>query len=209
MNSQSVRWQARMAPFMAAAVLLTALFFAIVTIWKFGLVEERLNRPAMEPAAVVWIGENAPQGFDEQMQLASAQATYNLERELIARRYDQGNLAFATRLWTRFMGFITGMILALVGAAFVLGKLDADTSELAAAASGVSLTLRSASPGVLLAALGTILMAISITLPVTVSTKDGAIYFRPTASSPADDPPVSSAAPSEDEPQLKSPKQTQ
>jgi hypothetical protein len=44
-----------------------------------------------------------------------------LERELIARRYDQVNLTVTTRLWTRLMGFITGMILALVGAAFVLG----------------------------------------------------------------------------------------
>jgi hypothetical protein len=189
---------------MAASILLTALFFAVVTIWKFGDLEQRLAERPFERAADIWGDVADPRDFDEQMRLANAKAAYSLEREIIARKYNQNNLAFASRLWTRFMGFVTGMILALVGAAFVLGKLDMERSEVSATASGVSLTLRSASPGVLLAVFGTILMATSIAVPATITTRETAVYFpvsehgKAGAVAPADaKAPVSSANPAE------------
>lgn len=205
MDADLRRWQARMAPLMTTAVVLTGLFFAIATMWKFGEVEARLNRSSPDLPAATWNTIIAPQNFDQQMQLATIQASYDLERELVARRYEQGNLAFMSRLWTRFMGFVTGMILGLVGAAFVLGKLDTDQSEVEAAVKGMSLTMRSTSPGLLLATLGTLLMGLSIALPVDVSIQDAAVYFvRPAAY--IDGPPIISAAPSnEDEPPLRHP----
>jgi hypothetical protein len=204
MDADLKRWQARMAPFMTAAVVSTALFFAIATIWKFGDIEARLMKPSSEFAVATWSTPIAPRDFNEQMRLEATRASYNLERELVARRYEQGNLAFVSRLWTRFMGFVTGMILALVGAAFVLGKLETDKSEMGAAASDMSITMRSTSPGLLLAVLGTLLMGLSIALPVTVSVTDGAVYYvQPTAR--YDEPPSkTSGAPSnKDEPQLR------
>ena len=207
MDADLKRWQARMGPFMTAAVVFTALFFAIATIWKFGDIEARLMKPPAESAVSAWSTTIAPRDFGEQMRLETTRASYNLERELVARRYEQGNLAFVSRLWTRFMGFVTGMILALVGAAFVLGKLETDRSELGAAASGMSVTMRSTSPGLVLAVLGTLLMGLSIALPVTVSVTDGAVYFaRPILGSDQPPPKTSSAAPSSsDEPQLRKP----
>src|SRR5262249_58461153 len=96
-----------------------------------------------EFGGAAWSSPIAGRDFNEQMRLEAMRAAYSLERELVARRYEQGNLSYLNRLWTRFMGFVTGMILALVGAAFVLGKLVTDKSELEAAASGMSMTMRS------------------------------------------------------------------
>ncbi len=204
MDADLKRWQARMAPFMTAAVVATALFFAVATIWKFGDIETRLMKPSADVAGSAWSTTVAPKDFDEQMRLETARASYNLERDLVARRYEQANLAFMSRLWTRFMGFVTGMILALVGAAFVLGKLETDRSEVGAEASGLSVTMRSTSPGLVLAVLGTLLMGLSIALPVTVTVTDGAVYFVRPAVGLEPRAPITSAEPSSnDEPKLR------
>ena len=207
MDAHLKRWQTRMAPFMTVAVVATALFFAVATIWKFGNIEERLMRPSSAfGGATTWSTSIPPRDFNEQMRLEVVQAAYNLERELVARRYEQGNLSYLNRLWTRFMGFVTGMVLALVGAAFVLGKLETDKSELEAAARGISMTMRTSSPGLLLAFLGTCLMGLSIATPVTVSMTDAAIYFMPPKFSYEESPSINSVAPSsKDEPALKQP----
>ncbi len=163
---------------MVAAVIATAVFFAAVTVWQFGALQSRINQPTTSPSAIAWSQRaTAPSSFREQLELSTLQAKYNLEQESIARRYALANLTFESRLWTRFMGFVTGMILALVGAAFVLGKLQTDASELGASSQGVSVTIRSASPGIILAALGTVLMSIAIFVEASVTTRDVAIYF--------------------------------
>ena len=64
--------------------------------------------------------------YDAALRARRARDALALEQELVARRYEQANLMLSTSLWTRLMGFITGMILALVGAAFILGKLQED-----------------------------------------------------------------------------------
>jgi hypothetical protein len=205
MDADLKRWQARMAPFMVAAIVATALFFAIATIWKFGNIEARLMKPSSESgSAAAWSTTIAPRDFNEQMRLEATRAAYGLERELVARRYEQANLSYLNRLWTRFMGFVTGMVLAFVGAGFVLGKLETDKGEFEAAASGMSMTMRSTSPGLLLAALGTCLMGLSIAVPVHVSFTDAAVYFVPPRVSYYESPSMTSVAPSSrDEPPLK------
>ena len=205
MTADLRRWQARMAPFLVASVVSTGLFFAVATIWKFGDIEARLTSSSVRTPEPAWNIPVSALGFNDQMRLEGNRASYNLERELIARRYEQANLAFVSRLWTRFMGFVTGMVLGLVGAAFVLGKLETDTSEVGGTAYSTSLAIRSTSPGLVLAVLGTVLMALSIALPVTITVKDGAIYFpvRSADSYEEASPKASAASPSAPEPPLR------
>jgi hypothetical protein len=62
-----------------------------------------------------------------------------------------------SRLWTTYLGFVTGMIFALVGAMFVLGKLESDPSELKTkVGTALDTSFKSASPGLVLAVLGVI-----------------------------------------------------
>jgi len=207
MDHTTLKWQTRMAPFMTFAIVATAIYFSIVVIWKFDAIEARLEKQPAE-TALAWSGTIKPQTYDQQLRLVRIQAAYALEREVLARRYNQAGIAFETRLWTRFMGFVTGMVLALVGAAFVLGKLHTDRNELEAGAKGFSLTLRSASPGVMLAVLGTVLMVISIAIQATAITSEKAVYFTldsqlfddSLSSQLPDKATIESAAPSEQEP---------
>jgi hypothetical protein len=65
-------------------------------------------------------------------------------------------------LWLRYLGFVTGMILALVGASFVLGKLREPLTEITGELPKINLSLRSASPGIILVFLGAVLMIATI-----------------------------------------------
>lgn len=173
------RWQRRMAPLMAAAVVGVALFFAVVSVWQIVQIQA-----AMRPTETASLNEAwrtvtmAAPNYDRQFEQALARSAFELERDVIARRYHQAETAIAVRLWTRFMGFMTGMTLALVGGAFVLGKLSETTTVAEAKAiSGLTLSLQSGSPGIILALLGTVLMVTAMSVPTTAETRDEPVYF--------------------------------
>lgn len=68
------------------------------------------------------------------------------------------------------------MILALVGAVFILGKLSEDASELTATNSAGSMSLKSSSPGIILAALGVVLMITTIVTNHPIQTAGSPIF---------------------------------
>lgn len=167
-----------MAPLMAGMVVVAAIFFAFVMLARFGSIENTLRDPPQSQVAIPWTRPGlAPTDWRAQEELANNQADFALEREIIARRYRQASAMLSLRLWTRLMGFLTGMILAMVGAAFVLGRLSAPVSEISGGAQGATLSVKSASPGIVLAVLGTVLIAISLLMPVTTDVRDVAVYF--------------------------------
>jgi hypothetical protein len=193
MPSTDIRWQNRMAPLMAGAVVVTAVFFAFIMLVRFSSIEATLQEAPPTQLAVTWTRQGIePTTWRDQQQLASSEANFGLERELIARRYRVASAIMSLRLWTRLMGFLTGMILAMVGAAFTLGKLDAPESEIVGGASGATLSVKSASPGIVMAILGTVLIGMSLVVPVTAEVRDTAVYFGRTDTAAVDD-----AAPTE------------
>lgn len=178
MATSEERWQNRMAPLMAGAVVVTAVFFAVVMLVRFAGIEATLQEPPPTQPTIPWTRQGLePGSWREQQRLASVVADFSLEREIIARRYRTASAVMSLRLWTRLMGFLTGMILAMVGAAFVLGKLTSPESEIAGGASGATLSIKSASPGIVLAVLGTVLIGIALVMPVTADVHDAAVYF--------------------------------
>lgn len=190
----SPSWQARMVPFMVAIVVAAGTFFASVAVWKFNDLEARMERQPSDPPAIIWVRPGVDLAFDQQIEVSTIIAKYNLERESIARRYTQARFIIEARLWTRFLGFITGMLLSLIGGAFVLGKLETTTTALSASSAAGALTLRSTSPGLFLAVLGTALMTLSITVSGTTETKDGAIYFASSSDAGTSGPTLPHAA---------------
>lgn len=193
-------WQGRMAPLMAGAVVVTAVFFAVVMLVRFASIEATMREPPAIELRIPWSAPGRePATWHDQQALATAQATFALERELIARRYRQAGAIMSLRLWTRLMGFLTGMILAMVGAAFVLGKLTSPESEIAGGASGATISIKSASPGIVMAVLGTVLIGISLVIPVTADVRDAAVYFgRADAAAAGDLPEMDAINPATD-----------
>ena len=100
-----------------------------------------------------------------------------LEANLVARRHHQADVMLMASIWSRYLGFITGMILALVGAAFTLGQLRDRGTTIEAGASSAKATLTSASPGIVMAVLGVALMITTIVTVHQLSTRDAAVYF--------------------------------
>lgn len=113
-----------------------------------------------------------------------ARQRYILEVYVINKRHHQANVLLMSRVWTRYLGFATGMILAMVGAIFVLGKLQSPTSDVQAEAANLKMSIKSASPGVILVALGVLLMAITIVTHHEITVSDRPLY---TSSSPGAD----------------------
>jgi hypothetical protein len=100
-----------------------------------------------------------------------------LEEDAIARRYHQANSAMLARVWTRYLGFLTGVILAFTGAVFILGKLREEASQLDVEGQGFKATLNTSSPGLVLALLGSILIAITLIVPFKIGTRDVPLYL--------------------------------
>ena len=102
----------------------------------------------------------------------------SLENAAMESRYHQASVMFLSRIYIVFLGFATGMVLALVGASFILGKLREQATKMSAdhpSAWRVSLT--SNSPGLILAFLGTVLMVFTILTRAEVSVHDESMYI--------------------------------
>jgi hypothetical protein len=81
------------------------------------------------------------------------------------------------RLWTRYLGFLTGTILAFVGAAFILGKMREERADLAAEGGFGKLTLSTHSPGLLMVSMGIILMLTTILNHPRIDVADAPVYL--------------------------------
>ena len=101
----------------------------------------------------------------------------SLEVYTVSQRYHQTSLVLVSQTWTRYMGLMTGMILVLVGSTFVLGKLQESTTRAEGSAGTGRIVLETASPGLVLAVMGTILIGISTFSTVRLDARDAPTYL--------------------------------
>lgn len=102
-----------------------------------------------------------------------------MEEYSMNKRYSQAGILTLSTIYTKYMGFFTGMILAIVGSVFIIGKLREDASK----AQGefkdiVKFRFVSASPGIIFGLLGTVLMSISIINKGEVQVDDMPLYLN-------------------------------
>src|SRR5262249_48521092 len=83
-----------------------------------------------------------------------------------------------SRIWEKHMAFLTGMVLAFLGATFVLGRLREARSTLSGGTAQLKAEISSASPGIILAFLGAVLLVTSLLVHVTIDVHDAPIYTR-------------------------------
>jgi hypothetical protein len=84
-----------------------------------------------------------------------------------------------SRTWIKYLGFITGVILAVVGAIFILGKLKDDTANvLNSGTEQFKFSLTSHSPGIVLAVLGTALIISTIFTHQNIEKTDASVYLQ-------------------------------
>ena len=101
-----------------------------------------------------------------------------LEADALDRRYHQASALLMSRIWAKHLAFMTGMIMAFLGAIFILGKLSESSSQVEGASSQWKVSITSASPGIILAFFGTALVALSIIIQGSIDVKDVPVYLR-------------------------------
>lgn len=171
-------WQSRLLPLMAGLLLFLTVFFIVATLvqaWRMQQRIEEVGRSIPSVVGVTQLGDEGGLTFEH----ARWDAMVRLEQYAIRSRYQQASLILMSRVWIIYLGFVTGMILALVGAAFILGKLREPVSELGTESSFLKISIASASPGLILAVLGTALMLTTIIIRAEVSVTDAPLYVGP------------------------------
>ncbi|MHB8766787.1 MAG: hypothetical protein ACYDA8_20960 [Deferrisomatales bacterium] len=180
-------WQRRLLPLMAGSIVAMGVFFFAASLYQLYYLHGAVRSPGFDVARVIGEFEAGaePDRWRGDPEHLLWKTLVLLEHDLVQRRYHQVNAAMLARVWTRYLGFVTGMILALVGAAFILGKIREAPSEIKAEGGGFQASVASASPGILLAFLGTVLIAITLWVPFEVQTRDVPVYLSPaTAAAP-------------------------
>lgn len=176
---QRARWQTKLLPLMGAMLVIAAVFFAAMSVVELRTLYTRLEQPVTNiDARLAPFEQAAAPGTLSTMEYLRFKTLAALEAEALQRRYHQATATMLARVWTRQLGFITGMLLALVGAAFILGRLSESPTKLAGEGQGFKAALETSSPGLVLAVLGTLLMALTIWIPFGVETRDLNIYLQ-------------------------------
>ncbi len=112
-----------------------------------------------------------------------------LEADTLDKRYHEASALLMSRIWSRQLAFITGMVMSFLGAVFILGKLSESASQISGGAGDWKVAITSASPGIILSVLGTVLLISSLYVRASLDVSDGPAYVntlrRPAATTSA------------------------
>jgi hypothetical protein len=166
-------WQKRMLPLMVRLVLVLALFFFTVSLVQLTYLHWTIRQapPIDLSPALAEFKSHPPETFEHRLKLAELEVLAGLDAATVQQRYHQVSAMLMARVWKGYMGFVTGMILAMVGAVFILGKMQEALSLSSDAARG-SLSIRSASPGIIMSILGVALMATAVVVNHRIDVTD-------------------------------------
>jgi hypothetical protein len=171
-TSSTAAWQAKLLPFMMTGLAVMAVLFFLGTFWNYAGLQSRLD--LHEPEITVAL---------EKLHTSTTSPAYQdwymrvvLEDRALRSRHHQNTAVIESRVWTRFMGFMTGMMMVLCGCIFILGKLEAQFDG-SAKASGGEGAMKTNSPGLVLAVVGSVLIAVSLSVSVTVEVIDRPVYL--------------------------------
>lgn len=193
-ESVLVRWQENLLPFMQLMIVaLTALFF-VITVIHYGSLQQYIRdaprldwRPEVsatpsvsgEEVAVVDNSQSDSESYRREQEFWAnrLRVLASLEGHLIDRKFYQANISMMSRVWIRYVGFITGVTLAMVGATFILGKLREENTQIEGEYSDAKAKIASSSPGLILAVLGVVLMMMALVIRHDVDVGDTPRYL--------------------------------
>ena len=166
-------WQERLLPLMIRMVVGVTLFFFVTSLAQLIYLHFNIQQaPRLDYSTLIEVSRK-----DSAASSVEFRALAMLEANIVERRYHQLNVILMSRVWARYLGFCTGMILAMVGAVFILGKLKEHPTEISAEIQGSSFALRSMSPGLIMAVLGVGLMVTTIVTHHYIISNDKAVYL--------------------------------
>lgn len=192
-HPELARWQKRLLPFMTGSIVAMAFAFFLFSglhlyqITRFIGVEDSPNI-RVQVAAEIAKASGTPATSMQVLQ----NSLLLLEADALNKRYHQASALLMSRIWSRQMAFITGMVLAFLGAVFILGKMSEPPSQISGGAANWQMAISSASPGIILCFFGTVLLLTSLLVRTSLDVADGPAYLsviaRPPGAAAADTP---------------------
>lgn len=180
-TDRRAKWQRALLPLMTGTIVLAMfafLCFSLLDTWsvRSGIA----NAPALDVREDLGRVDCAKATYSphERGECLRWKVAVLLEAHTVNRRYHQANVALLVRVSVKYLGFLTGMLMSLVGAVFVLGQLTDGGSKLAMEGGGAKGALNTSSPGLILAVLGTTLMIVTIFVNPPTEVSDGNVYLN-------------------------------
>jgi len=173
-----IKWQKKLLPFTTRFLAVLAIAFFALSI--FDVYEMRSFVKSEDGGSIREQVQNALRA-----QNVSAapdvvpQSLLMMEADAMDKRYRQATALLMSRIWTRQLAFLTGMVLTFIGALFILSKLSESRSDVNVGMHDWKGGISSSSPGLILAFFGSALIAISLVVQPPISVQDRPIYFAP------------------------------
>jgi hypothetical protein len=182
------RWQHQLLPLMVRMLVGLAVFFFVASLGQLGYLHWRMEQAAPVDIHDARLLVMPSQGASEleRQQAALLLLRGLLEADALQRRHHQARVLLMARTWIAYLGFVTGMSLALLGSAFTLGRVQGLPTTVKFDAGGLKAEILASAPGLVLAFLGVILMTATLLINHTISVEDKNIYLvsDPPSSSP-------------------------
>jgi hypothetical protein len=185
-NPDLVQWQRGLLPFMTYFIVMMAVAFFFFSGLHIYQVTRFIQGGQEQSIRALIQGElDKPAGQALTPDDARENSLLLLEADALDKRYHQAGGLLISRIWSRQLAFITGMVMAFVGAVFILGKMSEGVSEVSGGVSEWKVAISSASPGILLSFFGTVLLVSSLFVPATLDVSDGPAYISALRMKPA------------------------
>jgi hypothetical protein len=179
---ETIKWQNKILPWLV--IMPTVLMLAFVVLATQQLMH--FNRALETKPDSTLVGEiiPLPQGSTtpSDKDYIKWVTLTKLEQESFYRRYNQAGLLLMSRIYTKYLGFFTGMILAIVGSVFIIGKISEQTTTMEGTISEkIKFNVVSSSPGIIFGLLGTVLMLSTILKHNDITVQDTPLYLNAAA----------------------------
>ncbi|MBK6629340.1 MAG: hypothetical protein IPJ87_01910 [Flavobacteriales bacterium] len=124
-------------------------------------------------------GADSTLSVDQRFALEQWRTLALLEQEVVARRYEQAGLLLVSRILVKYLGLLTGMIMAIAGSIFIIGRIREEATRVSGEWQQAKVAVRSSSPGILFGLMGAALMGLAIVHHQGVTTQDSPLYLHP------------------------------
>ena len=127
--SDLARWQRKLLPYMTRFLVILALGFVALTLFEeYQMRSFVKNESAKSALSLVQDVIGASKSIQKPVVLDDTevmqQSLLLLEASAMDKRYSHASALLMSRIWTRQLAFLTGMVLVFIGAVFILGKLS-------------------------------------------------------------------------------------
>jgi hypothetical protein len=178
-HPSTLAWQKRILPLMAGVIIVFSTIFIVGTAYQLFHIQSKIEYDDKGDVEVFTNMQEADTPL--KMEQLNLKTKAQLETYSIKRRYHQSNMLLISRIWIQYLGFLVGMILAMVGGTFVLGKMRETGSSFDSDISSVGkFSFNSSSPGLFLVFFGAIIIITTLLYHPEIKVQDGSLYFDKT-----------------------------